>query len=264
VETPIRARHAPKGRTIGIGLATCAVLAGCAGGVGATVRGDSLAVRTAQDFDTSPVCHSDKDAPARLPPTSCGTGDVVLWGDSHAHAWRGYADHFGSVTPLTRSGCAPSVGDANGTPCDQFNALALERAKRARIVVLSAFWLQDFGNAPAKRKTTEGIAAVLEVLSPRVQRIVVMGALPVMRYSPQKCLQDRRVSECAMPREEFDSAAAAPMAFLHQQANLYPNVEIIDPAGFFCTATVCPMMRDGYSLYWDDDHISASAARNFR
>ena len=43
----------------------------------------------------------------------------------------------------------------------------------------------------------------------------------------------------------------------------HPNAEYIEPVDFFCTPTVCPMTKDGYSLYFDDDHITVSAARAF-
>ena len=32
---------------------------------------------------------------------------------------------------------------------------------------------------------------------------------------------------------------------------------------FFCGPSVCPAMKDGYGLYWDDHHISSKAASAF-
>ncbi|MBK8068238.1 MAG: hypothetical protein IPK27_11610 [Rhodanobacteraceae bacterium] len=37
----------------------------------------------------------------------------------------------------------------------------------------------------------------------------------------------------------------------------------VDSTSFFCDDERCPVMRDGYALYWDDDHISSTAARAF-
>ena len=50
---------------------------------------------------------------------------------------------------------------------------------------------------------------------------------------------------------------------LRRLALRHPNSRLIDATDFFCDADVCPVVRDGYSLYWDDDHISATAARTF-
>ena len=32
---------------------------------------------------------------------------------------------------------------------------------------------------------------------------------------------------------------------------------------FFCNAVTCPVMKDGYSLYWDEHHVSSTAAEHF-
>lgn len=52
-------------------------------------------------------------------------------------------------------------------------------------------------------------------------------------------------------------------AFLRAEIARHPNAEYLEPADFFCTRTLCPMLKDGAPLYFDDDHITASAARGF-
>jgi peptidoglycan/LPS O-acetylase OafA/YrhL len=265
VETPLRRRALHKPKAITVGVATCLVMATAAGAVNAHAQsGGSLSARTAQDFPANQECNAHADAPAALPPASCGNGDVIVWGDSHAYAWQPYAARFGTVYPLTREGCEPSAGDPHGDLCDQFNAIAVERAKRGRVVLLGGYWLRRFGEPGMSERVRNGVASALAALAPHVERIIVMGPLPVMPYTPQKCLQEWAMHACAMARDTFDREAAVPRAFLQAQARKYSNVVYIDPADFFCTATVCPMMRDGYSLYWDTNHISASAARHFR
>ena len=41
------------------------------------------------------------------------------------------------------------------------------------------------------------------------------------------------------------------------------RLKLIEPASFFCDNSSCNVTRDGYMLYWDDDHVSASAAKAF-
>jgi peptidoglycan/LPS O-acetylase OafA/YrhL len=264
VETPFRKRHATKGRTIGAGIAACLVLAGCAGGVGATIHGDDFGARTAKDFPAiTAQCHAEISAPAQLPPASCGTGDVVLWGDSHAYAWRPYAERFGAVRQLTRGNCPPSAGDAHGSRCAQFDALAVEEAQHAKVVVLAEYW-ERYLHGAREREAREGIESALAAVAPHAQRVVVMGPTPTMPYNPQKCIAKDRIAACTVSRAAFDREATPIRAYLRGLVARYPNAEYVEPVDHFCTATTCPMMKDGRSLYWDDDHISATAARNFR
>jgi hypothetical protein len=232
--------------------------------MGTSIHADDLSARTARDFPAiTSRCHADMGDPARLPPADCGTGDVVLWGDSHAYAWRPYAERFGAITPLTRGACPPSAGRTGFPLCAQFNRLAVERAKQGRIVIMAAAWLRWLNDEHAQA-TRDGFADALAAVAPHVQKVIVLGPLPRMPYNARKCIDKGRIDACVVSRAAFDQKAAAGRAFLQAQAARYANVEYIDPAGFFCNATACPMMKDGYSLYWDDNHISASAARNFR
>ena len=263
VEQPFRRNRAPKLKAVGVGVATCLTLAACAGAMGATVHSSDLSARTARDFPNVTFrCHADMSAPAQLPPPDCGTGDVVLWGDSHAYAWRPYADKFGAVTPLTRGACPPSIGKTGVPLCAQFNRLAVERAKQGRVVVMAAAWLRWLNDEHAQ-ETRDGFAAALAAVAPSVQRVIVLGPLPQMPYEARKCIDKGRIDACVMSRAEFDRKAAAGRVFLKTQAARYPNVEYVEPEDYFCTATVCPLMKDGRSLYWDDNHITASAARGF-
>lgn len=66
-----------------------------------------------------------------------------------------------------------------------------------------------------------------------------------------------------MSRAEFERRAAPVRAFMRAEIAMHPNVQYIEPADYFCTPAVCPMTKDGNSLYFDDDHITVSAARGF-
>jgi hypothetical protein len=263
VETPFRRSQVPKVRMIGAGVATCAVLALFAGGVGATIRSDDLAARTAKDFpSTTKLCHAEITDPARLPPAACGTGDVVLWGDSHANAWRPYAERFGAVRQFTRGNCPPSAGNEHGWPCQQFNALAATQAKRGRVVILAAYWTSYMGSK-REQEASVGIVSALAAVAPHVERVIVLGPTPTMPYTANKCIAKGQLAACTETRADFDRQAAGARALLQAAVARYPNAAYVEPADFFCTATACPLMKDGYSLYWDDNHISSSAARAF-
>jgi peptidoglycan/LPS O-acetylase OafA/YrhL len=257
VETPFRRHQATKVRMIGAGVGVCALVAACAGCVGVALAGDtSLATRTALDAPQNATCHALYDE------AGCADADVMLWGDSHAKAWLPYAERFGKVHSLVAPGCTPSTGDPRDN-CPDFNARAVQIAKRGRIVVIGGFWTLR-SNSPEARVMWSGVTKALAAVAPHVQQVILMGPVPLLPYMPQKCIHAYDIAACSVSRAEYDAKAAKSRAFLKGQAALYPNVRYVEPANFFCNATVCPMMKDGYSLYWDDDHISMSAARNFR
>ena len=66
-----------------------------------------------------------------------------------------------------------------------------------------------------------------------------------------------------MSRLEYDRLAARVWSAFRKIASRHPNVELIDPADFFCGPQRCPAARDGYALFWDTNHVSTHAARQF-
>jgi len=256
VETPFRRTNPPKVRAIALGVTACALLAGCAAAVGATHPKDDLAERTRVDFPQA-GCHTQGRDPATL--VDCGEGEVMLWGDSHAYAWRPYADTLGKVFPMTRAGCMPVAG-RHGTKCEQYGNAAAERAKQGKVVVIAARWSRYYGRDGGRMQADLGSA--LDALS-GVPRVLVMGPVPWMRYDPQKCIARGHPERCALSRAEFEANVAPIRKTLQVEVAKHPNAEYVEPADYFCTATDCPLLKNGRSLYWDDDHIAASAAAGF-
>jgi hypothetical protein len=187
---------------------------------------------------------------------------VVLWGDSHAYAWRPYANRIGAVRQLTRGNCPPSAGDPRGTPCAQFDALAVDEAQHARVVVLAAYW-ERYINGKRANEARNGIRSALAAVAPHVDRVILLGPTPTLPHTPQKCIAKDQIAACHQTRMDFDREALASRTMLREAASRYPNVTYLDPADYFCTPTDCPMLRGGRSLYWDANHISASAALDF-
>ena len=247
VETPFR-RGTGRTKAIATGVVACALLAGCTSTMDAVLRrAGSLSVRTALD---KPV-----DAPCRGVEAVCDA-DVVLWGDSHAKSWEPFAERYGVVRQLTMDTCLPSAR-RTASKCARFNASALAMARQAPTVVLGGFWLDRLPRQDGR----DDFRSVLAALP--TGRVVVIGPLPVMPRWPEDCIASGEVARCNMARGEFERRAAPVRAFMRAEIAKHPNAEYIEPADFFCTPTVCPMTKDGYSLYFDDDHITVSAARAF-
>ena len=87
--------------------------------------------------------------------------------------------------------------------------------------------------------------------------------MPALRQPAPVCIAAGRVEDCALPRDVFEARAEPLRQVLRGLAARHPNLRVVDPTAFFCGEAECPATRDGYALFWDDDHVSSTAARAF-
>jgi len=93
--------------------------------------------------------------------------------------------------------------------------------------------------------------------------VILLGVTPTMRDGAAHCIEAGKIADCGITRAEFDALREPIRKRLLAAAVNYPRVEYLDPTEFFCTNEICPLMRDGYSLYTDTHHVSATAASDF-
>jgi peptidoglycan/LPS O-acetylase OafA/YrhL len=233
----------------------------------------------------------------RLKPESChsrpgGTPSVAVWGDSHALAWQPFAWRLAeargeAASSLTMDACPPVDGFTGhngdqprfGENCARFNALALDElaSGRYRTVVMASRWavllpsivegLEPAPSRPGDRLMApealqSALAAALDRLS-GVPEIILMGPPSELRHSAPICIASGREHQCEMTRAQHDARVARAMAVLRAVAAGRGNVRVVDPSDFFCDQARCPVDRYGYSMFWDDDHVSSTAARAF-
>lgn len=243
VERPFRKMRWPKGRTVVIGGALSASLALAACTYGLQTRGDPP--------DMPPrICHSmaTEGASLKCPPVE--QTRIVIWGDSMAYAWSPLAwDADPKASAFTRDACPPFVGflpdDTKASAkCQDYNAIAVERAKSRDTVILVARWAVHF----TKPGSEQGLRDTLASLS-GVRRVVILGPTPEVGMA------------AGIPRAAF---YIAPLTTLQTIAADYPNVEVRDMADHFCTTTECPLVKEGVALYWDQYHVSSTAVRMFK
>ncbi len=249
---------------------------------------NDLATKTAQDRPANmDTCHFDVgESLERFPPVECLSRadrpvEVVLWGDSMAFAWQPLAWSLGeslnvaSVT-YSRNGCPPILGFVNyETPadvalCKHFNQLVVDEltdnVRTIHTLVLSAMWsglLNSSRSRDEQLRFAQGLADTLQQLSPRVQRIIVLGPTPRLRDSVPRCIRNGAVDACQINRQVFEGQSHMVRDFLMSLAGNFDNVTYLEPANFFCTAEVCLAFKEGYGLYWDSYHVTATAARRF-
>jgi Predicted acyltransferases len=220
-------------------------------------------------------CHANAFSPVELPdPGECtlggsGTPRIVIWGDSHALAFQPFATALAKregklAIAYSRDACAPAIGYDNGkrpsfaSQCKAFNAIALKSAVTMDTVILASRWPN-----PAERNFAADLTATVNALAPHVRRIFIIGDTPSLPSAVPECIFRHALQKCDLPRPAFIERSAPIRALLSSLAVRYPNVVYVEPTDFFCTKDTCPGVRDGVALYWDDNHISTTAAAAF-
>ena len=196
---------------------------------------------------------------------------VVIWGDSHAWALGPFAEAVArgdglQLLSLTRDACPPALGfDVNrarpveNDKCRRFNELAAAQIRPGDTVIVVGNWLSygNLGDMPA------GVAATVAQAAGTARRVLLLGPSPVLADDVPHCIAARDAAACRIGRAAFDAQTRPFTAELQAIAARFGNVSYVSRAEFFCNASECPAMRDGYALYWDRHHPTSTAARAF-
>jgi peptidoglycan/LPS O-acetylase OafA/YrhL len=280
LEQPVRHRRADA-RLLGAGVAASLAVAAIAIVGALSIRQSAPPTAREQwaqrvEADLPPHwrrCHysvSSVDFPRPDCASRPGTAPTVaIWGDSMALSWKPLAWTLAerldaSAIGYTRDACAPLVGylAPSAMPadikCRDFNDRVAERLDDLSVLIL-ALRLDDEG---AATKIAQ-LRATLDLASPRVGRILVLGPTPRLRDPVPKCIRRGDLDACAVTRAQFDEVAGPHRAALRALAARYPNVALADPSGFFCDEQRCPATRGDLALYRDDYHVTATAAAAF-
>lgn len=240
---------------------------------------NTLSARTARDKPANlDACnYSDYEELYDFPKSGCNSVPdrpvtVAIWGDSHALAWQplawAIAERKGAAaTSYTRYACPPALNFDNSKPgkdvslCRDFNSMVFNRivASNLDTVILTALW--PTWKDPSNFK--EKFEATVHRLAPKVHKIILLGPTPYLNGNTSECIETGKLDACAVPRARFDEQNRAIRLYLQDISRKYANVEYVELADFFCGPDICPVLKDGYSLYWDSNHVSSTAARNF-
>jgi hypothetical protein len=203
---------------------------------------------------------------------------VAIWGDSMALAWQPFAWEIaqrsgGAAVSFTRDACPPMLDFSNGKHpreaelCREFNARVLAEIPKINVLVLSAGWNSYLhggaGQASRHADLDRSLRETLAKLTRRAGQIIILGPTPRLRDTAPRCMATSGLDTCAVDRKEFDSGVAETRKLLASISSAYPEVVYVDPVDFFCTPDLCPVLKNGYGLYWDAYHVSSTAARNF-
>ena len=207
------------------------------------------------------------------PPTRAGAPTVWTMGDSHA------GHLMGLLAALQRgSGFGIHLAETPGKPFplppgtalperDLLFDAVLPRMKPGDIILLGRlFFARDEPPAPMPG-LPEWIAAVealAERMQPRGVRVVVMGPMPMFRFSSiYACrLEPGGITDCDIPRADLAAAIGPIEKALAAAAERHPNLHLFSPFPALCppTAETCSPVRNRIPQFRDRDHVNSAGA----
>ncbi len=221
----------------------------------------------------------------------------LLWGDSTAAAIQpaieiaakrkkvaGYVTTWSACKPL------PGVFDdayRKGRQCGVFNDLVREFVLASPIdhVFLHGLWSTNYfrlrrnndgrdtdprgpwtdaENAAFEARASGSLGTLASELVSAGKRVTIIANLPHFQFDPPLRLARAalagRTLPTGMPRSQADAQQRFADAILAKAAAT-DGVTVIRPHEILCDDRICPLTRDGQSLYADAGHISPFAAR---
>jgi len=102
----------------------------------------------------------------------------------------------------------------------------------------------------------KSLRRTLEALSAMNLNILLMAPVPEPYFNAPHCLYRKSEKECRFARQRVDERRRATLHRLENAVRDLPRVHLIDPIDYFCDQQSCRVQRDGFSMYWDTDHLT--------
>lgn len=225
-----------------------------------------------------------------------GSADLVLWGDSHAaHYLPLISQTYGGGTAYINKGCVPTPntrlitksGQVSFPDCSKNNQYALDEILRSKpeIVVMASRWTQieelPYGHEirptlylvddsavttrQASRRTfAHAIEETVSTLTAAGIKVVLMGQVPEMQFSPARCFvlsTTIGLAGCgSVTREEAERRQFFINATLRSLAERHSNVLLFSPFETFCDNANCYAIKDRDLKYFNNDHLNHAGA----
>ncbi len=102
----------------------------------------------------------------------------------------------------------------------------------------------------------KSLRRTLEALSAMNLEVLLMAPVPEPYFNAPHCLYRKSEAECRFSRQRVDERRRETLLRLQNAARDLPRVHLIDPIGYFCDQQACRVQKDGFSIYWDTDHLT--------
>lgn len=126
------------------------------------------------------------------------------------------------------------------------------QAKHAELKV-GAVPLDTAGSLNTLEKS---LRRTLEALSAMNLEILLMAPVPEPYFNAPHCLYRKSEVECRFARQRVDERRRETILRLQNAARDLPRVHLIDPIDHFCDQHACRVQKNGFSIYWDTDHLT--------
>ena len=229
---------------------------------------------------TQPFHFPERDVCLSTHPDQAVTAAIV--GDSHAlHAFWGVSDYFESLGEnlvlLGRGACVPLFDytpevDSNHCQPSMNATLSYVRDNpklKSVVLVFRGRYVGNASSSSAQAMFKEGLIKTLEALTRSGKQVYYF--LPVVEpgFDPRLCLGDlpwgrKPPFSCEIAKAADDEKTSSLMRIVGEVLVGFPAVKVVDPNLSFCVEGVCPVLRDGHSIFKDDNHISYYGSKVMR
>lgn len=206
---------------------------------------------------------------------------VLLWGDSHAHhlipgleTWA--MDRGGRLLPRTMGACLPTVASlpdrrpsgqlVADRSCVDFNRSVLDSLPALKTgglaaVVIAARWSLETNQIESPATLLADLQRLVDKIRGLGLPVLIVADGPGFAHSVPQCIARRGKDGCALPRARVDQQHAGTRAGLHRIAAADSAIRLVEMIDALCSASTCPVARDGIVLYSDHSHVSVAASR---
>jgi peptidoglycan/LPS O-acetylase OafA/YrhL len=203
------------------------------------------------------------------PPTAAIIGDShafgAYWGLSQALERKGenlIAIGRGACVPFvdypTEAGCQPHINNMIDYAADDPSIKTVILAFRGRYLpnqadpkAVTLFHGSLDKTLSQLVRAGKKVYYYLPVAEPGFDPRLCLGNLPLGRKPPLSC---------DILRSESDEKSKVLTQAVRTVLKKYPTVQLVDPNDYLCNGNKCPVIRDGHSMFKDDNHLSYSGS----
>ena len=231
-------------------------------------------------------CHTQMDGHASTGTCYYGnlssTTTIALFGDSHALAWFPAVERFAEkegwrLLSLTMSTCSPAeipiyVPDWKRVSweCNNWRQQALDRLVAERPAVIVVAGTRGFATTDSSGTTVlagdaraamwqAGMQRTLARLVPAAGRVILLADTPLSRVDPPVCLSQHPESTLTCATSVADAINPVWLGLEHAAA-ARAGAGFIDPEGWVCPTSPCPVVLGDFLIYRDAGHLTATFA----
>jgi peptidoglycan/LPS O-acetylase OafA/YrhL len=204
---------------------------------------------------------------------------LLVWGDSHAKVLSPVLDalcraHDCRGVMASHSQTAPLADyDSEGEWSLKGDSIAFSHAildfvatRHIRDVLIVARWDYYIDVEKGTEKLRHELESTLRALQPMGARVWILRQVPKYEWNVPKALATavlhrRDPEKLGLTEADYRAQAAAQNPIFDKLERDFPNVKVLDPAGYFLDGSGrYRVAQDGHAIYLDSDHVSDRGA----